>query len=553
MSASNCPETARQKMIGMMYLFYTAMLALNVSKDILHAFVVVNSGLEATNLNFEKKNAFMYSALENARANDPVKVEPYYQAAQKAKKYADAMKEYIQELRTTLYEHLGVPADSAKHWTVEKLEKKDDYDTPTHFFVGSGDNGGRGHKATELKNKLEDYRKKLLDLLKDPKIKMPNKQQRIKQLGDLGIDTKDPKKGIENPEEATWENSKFYHMPAAAAFTVLSQIENQVINAEATVVNELLGNIGATDFKFDTLAAKVVPKSNYVVVGDKYEADLFVAAFSTTSNPTILVGEGYDSATGKLTGKIDTVPVERGIGKLVIPATSVGVHHYAAVIKVKNPSTGEVKTYPLITNGKYGAEYICAKPTAVISPTKMNVLYIGVDNPISISVSGFADNQVFARISQGSLRKVKPGQYIARVRKPGKAYISVSVKDDKGNSRSMGKQEFRVKRVPDPVPMVAGKRGGYIKKSVLLSQVGIKAELPNFDFDLKFVVKSFTVSATIEGFERSKKSNSYRFTPAQLSLIKKVRPGGKVYIENVVAVGPDGKPRKLGTIALRLK
>ena len=77
--------------------------------------------------------------------------------------------------------------------------------------------------------------------------------------------------------------------------------------------------------------------------------------------------------------------------------------------------------------------------------------------------------------------------------------------------------------------------------------------MPNFDFDLKFIVKSFTVSATIDGFERSKKSNSYKFTPAQLSLIKKVRPGGKVYIENVVAVGPDGKPRKLGTIALRIK
>lgn len=561
MSTANCPETPRQKMIGMMYLFYTAMLALNVSKSILHAFVVVNSGLVMTNENFAAKNEFMYNALEQAKGNDPVKVAPFYEAAMKAKKIAKEMKAYIKDLKMEMYLKLGIPKDSLPTMTVEKLEKVgklDNYDIPTHMMVGTGDTGGRGCptcEAEKLKNKLEEFRENLIKIIRNPKVNIPLKEKLIKGLGDLGIDTRDQKGKMDKPEERTWEMSHFYHMPAAAALTVFTQLENQVENAEGVIVNLLLQNIGAQDFKFDTLAAKVIPKSNYVISGDKYEAELFVAAFSTTSDPIILVGDDYDTTKGELVGKIDTVPVTRGVGHYVVPATSLGPKHYAAIIKVKDPVTGKyTKEYPLVSSdGKYGTDYLVAKPSAVISPTKMNVLYIGVDNPIEVSVSGFSADQVHPRISQGSLRKKGGSKYIARVRKTGKAYISVSVTDDQGNARSMGRQEFRVKRVPDPIPTVAGKRGGGIKKSILLAQSGVKADLKNFDFDLKFRVVSFTVSATIGGFEKSKKTTGARFSSAQLALMKKVRPGGKVYIENVKAKGPDGKIRNIGAIAFRLK
>jgi len=534
------------------------MLALNVSKSILHAFVVVNTGLVATNMNFTAKNEFMYSALENAKANDELKVAPYFKAAMETKKLATEMKNYIHDMGNELYTILGVPADSLPTMTVDKLEAMgmlDNYDKPTFYMVGSGDTGGKGKKAEELKNKLIEFKQKIIKLLQDPKIKIPNKTKRIKDLKDLGINTNDPTGNIEDPERRTWEMARFYHMVAAATFTMYTQLDNEVENAEGIIINLLLQNIGASDFKFDTLAAKVIPKSNYVISGDKYEADLFVAAFSTTSDPVILVGEGYDTTTGKLTGKIDTVPVKKGVGRYIVPATSLGPKHYAAIIKVKDPVTGKyTKEYPLVTsNGKYGADYLVAKPTAVVSPTKMNVLYIGVDNPIEVSVSGFSADQIHPHISQGSLRKKGGSKYIARVRKSGKSYISVSVTDDQGNSRSMGKQEFRVKRVPDPVPMVAGKRGGRIRKAILRAQTGVIAKLQNFDFDLKFRVVSFTVSATIGGFETSKKARGARFTPEQIHLINKVRPGSKVYIENVKARGPDGKVRPIGAIAFRLQ
>jgi len=565
MSAANCPETGRQKMIGMMYLFLTAMLAINVSKSILNAFVVVNESLAITNETFEGKNQYMYNALASAQLTDP-KAVPYYQASLKVKKLAEEMDDYILTLRGTIINAVqsDVSIEDGKHFNLMDVEAKDNYDIPMFIMVGPVENASKG-KARELKNKLIEYREALLAIMADDAIALPNKAEQIEKLAELGIDTEDPgkKEGADkmfyadHPEEAVWETSKFDHMPVPAAIAMLTQMQNQVKNAEATIVNKLLGGIGSTDFKFDTLAAKVIPKSNYVVQGGEYEADLFVAAFSKSANPKVFIGEGYDSVKNELTGKVDSVKVINGMGKLKIPAGATGPKKYAAMIEVTNSATKEVKKYPLKVSGKPYAEYMVAKPTATISPTKMNVLYIGVDNPIDISVSGFDDTRVSAHLSGGGgyLRKKGTGHYIARVKKSSKAgaTISVSAKDDDGKAHSMGKMKFRVKNIPKPEASVAKKNGGTIGRSSLLAQKFVRAELKNFAFDLKFKVTGFNVSATIGGFDQEKKSNSSNITPAQKKIIKKVRKGGKVMFTNIKAKGPDGKSRKLNGIIFKVK
>ncbi len=553
MSAANCPETPRQKMIGMMYLFLTAMLALNVSRSILNAFVVVNHSLEATNEAFGEKNEYAYNDFANKKANNPEKVKAYYEAAMKVKELSEGIEKYLLDLKAkVIAETEKIPVEQAKKMKLKDIDAKDNFDIPTYILVGEKEDGSGG-EARKLRNKLKEYKENLRKVLEDPKIQIPFKEKEIKSLGDFGVDTDDPKeKDPDHPEENHWETSKFEHTPLAAVVTMMSQIQNQIRNAEATVVNLLLNSISANDFKFDTLAAKVIPNSNYIIQGDKYKADLFVAAFSTTENPKILVGEGYDTVKNVLTGKIDSIPVEKGVGRLVRDATATGTQKYAAIIKVKKPD-GTYKDYPLIVNGKHIIEYTVAKPSAVISPTKMNVLYIGVDNPIDISVAGFSADKISAGISSGSLSRKGGSSYIARVRRAGKCRISVSATDDNGNKRSMGSQEFRVKRVPDPVAKIANHKGGKIKKNILLSQAGIKADMENFDFDLKFRVVGFTVSVTIGGFEKSKNSGSYRLTGEQINLIRKAKKGSRVTFENIRAKGPDGSIRKLNSISLKLK
>jgi gliding motility-associated protein GldM len=558
MGATNCPETPRQKMIGMMYLFLTCLLALNVSKDILNSFAIVNDGLQKTNVNFTLRNNFTYTNFEIAKQNDPIKVAPYYEAAMKAKKYSEEMYNYIEEKKIELIMKCDGKTKEEAQKAAEDLklfEAKDQRDIPHYFMLGESVDGSQG-EARNIKNKLIEYKKKLLDLFNDPKIVLPNKENIIKNLGNLGINTdNNPNPRPDYPDEKYWETEKFSEIPAIATITVLSQIQNQVKNAEATVIQTLLSAIGATDFKFDTVAPKVIPKSNYLISGDKYEADLFIAAFSSTDTMSqVLIGDAYDSVNHKLLGNIKTLKMQRGIAKYVVEGAGVGTRQYAAVIKVYNPSLGEYKEFPVKVGGKYSIEYTVAPPMAVVSPTKMNVLYTGVDNPIEISVPGFRDDQIMASISGGgTISRSGKGSWVARVTTPGKVNINVSVKADNGQTRSMGSKEFRVKRVPDPVPTIAGQKGGSIAKGLLLAQGGVQATLENFDFDLKFNVIEFTVSATIGGFEKEATAKGSKFTPEQIALINQVQRGKKLRIENVKAVGPDNTVRNLSSIVFKIE
>jgi len=166
MSAANCPETPRQKMIGMMYLFLTAMLALNVSKSILDAFVVVNESLQATNETFESKNDIMYTQLEAAVANDPVKANPFYEASVKVKKLAKDMRTFIIQLRGEVINETdgNISVEDGKTFPLHDIEAKDNFDAPTRFFCGLNDVVKNG-KARELKEHLNKYRDDLLDIL----------------------------------------------------------------------------------------------------------------------------------------------------------------------------------------------------------------------------------------------------------------------------------------------------------------------------------------------------------------------------------------------------
>lgn len=551
MSSKNCQETPRQKLIGMMYLFLTAMLALNVSKDILHAFVIVNNGLEASNKTFVLQNANMYSAMNNALLHDEIGVKPYADAADKVKILSQEMYNYVDSIKAVLIHRTeGISMEEADTINLADVDAKDNRDVGTNYLVGTGVDPSVG-KARELKDRLNTFRKDLKNLLRDDEIKLFQKEKDIEDLGSMGINTSDPENyNPDHPEEKHWETGRFYNLVLAGTITMLSQIQGEIRNAEATMINKLLNSIGATDIRFDRIEARIIPKSNYVIAGDYYEADLFIAASSSTTHPKIIIGEKYDSVNHKLLGDTTIVPVIKGVGKYRVPVSGIGPRKYAAIIEVKNTSTGVVTNYPIPM-----VEYVVAKPSAVISPTKMNVLYVGVDNPIEVSVAGFPDEKVRSSIGGcgGSLRKVGSGKYIARVKRPGKAIIRASVTDDAGKSRSMGQQDFRVKRVPDPVAKVAGKKGGPIRKNVLLAQTGVKADLENFDFDLKFNVTEFVVSATIQGFVVNKKTKGSRFSADQKTLIRQLKSNSKVYIEDVKAIGPDGTVRKLSVIALKLQ
>jgi gliding motility-associated protein GldM len=180
----------------------------------------------------------------------------------------------------------------------------------------------------------------------------------------------------------------------------------------------------------------------------------------------------------------------------------------------------------------------------------MNVFYLGVDNPVEISVPGVPADKVRANITNGSIPKSGSG-FIAKPRQMGNAIVTVEAQID-GNWRNMGQMDFRVKRVPDPVAKVAGRKGGAIDKNLLAAQAVVQADMENFDFDLKFQITEFNVSAIQGGFVKDEPSKSNRITPAQLDLIRNLNKGQKVYFENIKAVGPDGSVRELSTLVYKI-
>jgi gliding motility-associated protein GldM len=410
------------------------------------------------------------------------------------------------------------------------LTKKDDNNVGGEIFIMKKQGEAVEKSRTNYKDFLIGIIEKASDTSAASKAAMESLKASLEQM----LSTEPMKSQNEEGEMVPWANSNFEHLPAAGVLTLMTKMQADVRNTESSVLSYLLSQIGKTDMKFNAIKAVVNAKSSYVQVGQPYKAEIFIAAYDSTQNPDILVGGS-------------PIPVNNGVGVYTGNTSSPGTRSFGGVIKLKNKSTGEIKEYP------FKSEYEVGVSSLSVSPTKMNVLYIGVPNPIDITASGVPAEKLNVSISGGSITRAgAAGSYIAQVKSPGTVNITVTANVD-GQSKNLGSKQFRVKRVPDPVAKVAGKREGTVTKAELAAQAGVKADLENFDFDMKFNIVSFKVSATIKGFSQDATANSAAFTAQQKQIISQVPSGGKVYIEDIKAKGPDGSIRSLGTIAFKIK
>ena len=538
-------QTPRQKMIGMMYLVLTALLALNISKEIINAFITIDDGLKLTNANFDKKNEMTYMAFAKAYDLDKVKAKVPYENAMKAKKLSADLCTYITGIRGKMVGlSAGFDASSKVGDTLRLtlLEKPDDYDNPTNFMIGSDPADVTG-EAKKLKETLIKYYANLEKLL--PEKSQKNFAARIKP----SIPTKEVY-SAEHEKMISWEWYNFYHAPIVAAIAQMDRIINDVKNAEGDAVNELFASVNASDFKFDKLTAKVVAPTSYVFTGDHYTADVFVAAYNSTQNPVIYLGE-FDSIKPfkLLSGTIDStsVKVVSGLGKYDVQASGTGLQKWAGLIRVKKPD-GAFESYP------FKGEYMVAAPSAAVFLEKMNVFYIGVDNPITISAAGVAPSNLSPSLTGGTMRaNGKAGSYIVNVTAGTEATLNIGAKLN-GSNKSMGSFKFRIKRVPDPVAYVGSlKADGSMTKSELMGQPGIFAKMENFDFDLKFSVVSFVLSISINGVFVEKKSMGPGITPEMKTMMGGAKPGNRVFFEQVTVKGPDGTLRKIPGVNIKVK
>ena len=555
-------ETPRQKMIGMMYLVLTALLALNVSKEILDAFITINGGLETTKATFEGKLGGQYAGFAASYNENPEKYGEAWQKAQSLQQQANALVAHINTIKAkTIAQTEGLEMDQVMGKNQYGLDTildlkyvngKDNYDDNTNIMIGAepdkpkeNDNpDGNNYRAAILKTKLVEYGDNLKAMVADN----PSLVASLDSLFTYPEKVKDASGTVTN-----WESLNFYHVPLAATTTILSKLQADVRNAESDVLGHLFADVEAASFKFTELVPIVLPEKTYVLENDSFRADVFLAAYDNTNLPIVELapyGTEVDSVTKEFSGEAQAVEIgSDGLGKLRLPAQGVGDKHWEGVIKFKSPTGGGYIPY------KYEVEYEVAKPSLVVSPTAMNVIYRGIENPISISVPGISLDDLEATISPGRLTKKSSGNYVAVV--PGgsgsTATVSVSANVD-GNRKPMGKFEFRLKSVPDPVAKFAGKTpaDGTAKKAELTASLGVIADLKDFVFDLKYPIKSFDLTVIKGSTVKTLSSSNNRLTGDQKELLGSVRRNNIVIVENIKAQAPDGTIRKLGSINLRV-
>ncbi|MCI5912081.1 MAG: gliding motility protein GldM [Prevotella sp.] len=506
MAIKKRPLSPRQKMINLMYVVLMAMLALNISTEVLNGFSIVEESLNRTTANSGKENKAIFDDFEEQMRKNPAKVRQWFEKATAVKNMSDSLYNYAQSLKRQIVMEAdgedGNPAD---------IKNKDDLEAASQVMLAPGT--GQGKK---LYDAINSYRENILRFVSDPL---------QKKIISSNLSTAVPQN--ENTLGKNWQEYMFEDMPAAAAVTLLSKLQSDIRYAEGEVLHTLVANIGLKDIRVNKLEAFVVPSSTKLFPGDRMTAKMVMAAVDTTQVPEVYVNGR------KING--DTYSFNVG---------GVGEYNFSGYI-LMHDIAGNVLRRDF--NQKYSVVAPPLAPTgATLSADLMNVLYAGFENPISVSVSNTPQSSVSVSMSGGSIRSTGAGHYIAVPSAVGQdVTFNVSAK-----GKSVGSFTFHVRKLPDPTAYIAlgtdRFKGGGLQKGALMGSAGIKAAIDDGLLDIPFKVLSFeTVFFDNMGNAVPLASSGASFSPRQKEQFRQLSRNKRFYITRVTAIGPDGITRKL--------
>jgi len=512
--------TPRQKMINMMYLVLTAMLALNVSVEVLDKFKIMDKGLTNSIKIIQDRNTVDLTSFKKAYDDSPLKVAEWKEKADTIDVETKKMHEYLHKLKVLLIQdgdgEEALALLEPRHINVDLIEAFDNTSVASRVMLGENNDG----KAYELRKKIEEYKKFMLEIVGS---KSPTTVKSIEEL--LLLEDPTNTDGM----RSSWEIAVFYNAPLVSAIAQLSKMQLDVVSCQSEALTYLKQAISADDFKVSSIKPVVIPNSNYVIQGTEYTAEIFLAASDESQQPILREGGSTRYSNDK------------GIISVKIPATTVGKKTLQGTVEFMGPDG--TKKYEQISK-----EYYVAEPNVVVSPTKMNVVYRGIDNPMNISLSGVSLDKLNVNPSNGTIERVGNG-FMLRPGSGRTCDISVSV-----DGKNMGTVPFRVKDLPIPTPSIDGISGKTAGRNELVASLGMRAEMKDFDFDLRYTIVSFTVSVVIDGYEQTQTSNSSGFTNEQKQLFNRVRPGNRVNFTDIKAKGPDGRVVELATdLSIRIR
>lgn len=513
MAGSKRKISPRQKMINLMYVVLMAMLALNVSSDVLNGFSLVDEGLNRSKENTIIQNDNIYKALDDAMKQNPEKAKEWYNKAKQVRLLSDSIYNFAEELKWKI-----VREADGEDGDIHDIQGKENLEAATHVMLAPGIGNGR-----KLRIAIDSYRERVL--------KMINDKNQKKIIAD-NLSTEVPQKG--KLLGKNWQEYMFENTPVAAAVTLLTKLQNDVRHAEGEILHQLVSNIDIKDVRVNEINAYVIPTAQTVVRGGRFSAQIIMAAVDTTSRPDIYIGNTL---------------LKSGNGRYETICNSIGDFMLKGYMVMRNGNGEEIRR-------EFSQPYTVVEPAATVSATMMNMLYAGYQNPISVSVPGVPINKVSASISGGTLTKKDNGSYIAVPSKVGEDVVITVTAENEGHQQEMGKFTFHVRKLPDPTAYISFsdengnsnryKGGQPVSRTALLNSKGISAAIDDGLLDIQFKVLSFeTVSFDGMGNAVPDVSKSSEFTQRQRDAIRRLSRGKRLYISRVHAIGPDGIERVL--------
>jgi len=512
--ASHSANSPRQKMINLMYLVFIAMLALNVSSEVLDGFALVEATMLRSVEASSQHNAQIFGDLREFQQQNPEKAQQWYDKGEQVKIQSDSLYNYIQSLK----QRIVVKADG-KEGNPEQIQHPDDLNAAYEVMFEHGKN-----RHQKLKSDIDKYRDYVATLVTNPS---------IKNIIRNNLSTEPTAKAKENKQ--TWAESMFWQMPVAAAVTLLTKLQNDIRYAEGEVLTDLVKNIDVLDYRVNKLNAFVIPETQTVMRGTPYRAQIGLLAQDSTQRPKVFVNGSFlpDDANGIFvagTGSTGTFPVR---GYVEMPR-------------------GDGSSY----RQDFSTEYFVVQPSATVAPVLMNVLYAGIDNEIQIAVPGIASQNVSASISNGTLTHKSNDIWVANPKLGSDAIITITARMAGGKMQEMTRNTFRIRQLPDPAPYITvtkpdGNTERYkgsqpLAKSALIATDVLHAAMDDGILDITFNVLRFDLVRFDKlGFRITTPSSGARFSEQQKDAMRGLQRGQTVLISNIVVKGPDGAERTL--------
>ncbi len=501
-------------MINLMYIVLLAMLAMNVSSDVLNGFRIVEDSLTKSTANATLQNDAVYRELAAADSMNHEKVGEWYRKALYVKDISDSLYNFADQLK----ELIAVEADG-KDADVRNIRNREDLEAATQVMLNP-----KNGKGGQLYDAINNYREQILEMVTDD-------TQREIINGNFSTDVPLSAGSLGK----NWQEYNYENMPVAAAVTMLDKLQNDVRYAEGEVLHTLVKNIDVGDLRVNAINAYVIPTTQNVVQGGSFTARIIMAAVDSTARPAIYID-------GK---KIDSED-----GWYQVACNRTGDYSLDGYMELQS-GNGTIRR-------DFSQKYTVVSPLATVAATMMNVLYAGYENPVSISVPGVPSNMISASIKGGggTIRANGNGFIVVPSKVDQDIVIAVSANQE-GRHQSMGEYTFHVRQLPDPLPYIEYKdengntvryKGGQALRRDVFNQEStrIVAAIDNGLLNIGFRIISFECTFYDNaGNAVPELSDGANLSARQLDRIRKLGRGKRFYIQRVKAVGPDGIERQL--------